>query len=92
MKKIFGIIAGLFIALVSTPVIADNIQLMTNGLVASEVANDGSVLVYIQGEMYAVEDSEEEVLESIEFGDKVMLCFELNEEDRLAKLFIVGKF
>ncbi len=89
MKKLLAIAA--MIITVTTTSYADDIVLTTQGTIVGDVAEDNSVLVNIQGEIYAVEDTDIDVLHHIQDEDKVIIGIHLNEDDRISKLYIVGE-
>ena len=92
MKKVIIAVVCL-VVLVSSAYASDSIKLVTPGVVLSEVAPDGSVLVNIQGHAYAVEDTNKLVLLKLrlKIGDNVLVVFQLGEDDRLNKLYISEK-
>ena len=93
MKKVIIAVVVCLVVLVSNAYASDNIKLVTPGVILSEVAPDGSVLVHIQGHAYTVEDTSKIVLVKLhlKIGDNVLIVFQLGEDDRLNKLYITEK-
>ena len=93
MKKIIIAVVASLVLVSCNAYASDNIKLVTPGVILSEVAPDGSVLVHIQGQAYTVEDTSKLVLVrlNLKIGDNVLIVFQLGEDDRLNKLYISEK-
>lgn len=99
MKIIINlIIVAITLAAVFTSVCHADIKLTTVGIVVSEPCRNtgkgwnhstGSILVNIQGEIYSFENTKYNLIKSLKPGNHVVVCFELNEDDRISKLYIL---
>lgn len=93
MKKLLCVI--LMVLTFTSPAVAGNIKLTTRGIITMKAIKIdkgyGSLLVNIQGECYAVEDTQYWKVKNLKLNQEVMVVFELNEYDRVVKLSIVGR-
>jgi len=96
MKKLITLITALL--MITVTAIAGDIKLTTTGIIISEPERNtgqgwdittGSILVNIQGEIYVIEDTKMWKLRKYRINDFVLVCFHLNENDRISKLYIV---
>jgi hypothetical protein len=93
---VIGLAVGFWIGFATGTVFAGELKLPTHGMVLTEVeridGGYGSLLVEIQGEVYAVVDTRFWKLRRmrITVGDIVQVVFTLNEEDRVSEIQVVG--
>ena len=100
MKKLIAIAATIITLSLNAYASDQFIKLNTHGAVLTKAERNtgqgwdtttGSILIEIQGQVYAIEDSKYNTIKDLNINDRVIVCFCLNEDDRVAKLYIVEK-